>query len=455
MSGALSMSGAAEHGAGRCGTGRPAPNRPQPDGYFDERRSPRDERQDANLARALACRVEKVPRMRQSRPPKAPRVLLLEERLRSFAIFQICFWTAVFAMRTIAAIQVKPEYAWSFMPSRAAIAGAGALATTAIHLVLSRFETWPLLRRLALGLALSLAAMEPMRRIELHFAAMAGADVNRSSFAEYALQFGWLIIMWAGYYFAQEYAFRVRRQAQELAEVQSAALDAHVRMLRYQLNPHFLFNTLNAISTLVLDGRNIDAETMILRLSRFLRHTIDIDPQQLAPLGEELQVQKLYLEIEQARFGDRLQLIWDVPEALEHALVPSLILQPLVENAVKYAVAPATGGGTIALRGARCGDRLRLSVDDSGPGLTRDPGAGAHLGLRNTRERLDAAFAGAATIAFARSPEGGLSVVLDMPLQESPDERMHPWQASENARGFQAHLRADPGGAPPVSSTPT
>ncbi|MBT9444132.1 MAG: histidine kinase [Hyphomonadaceae bacterium] len=394
--------------------------------------------------------------MRQSPAPKAPRVLLLAERHRSFAIFQICFWTAVFAMRTIAAIQVKPEYAWSFMPSRAAIAGAGAVATTAIHLALSRFEGWSMLRRLALGLALSLVAIEPMRRIESYFTAMAGVDVSRSTFTEYVLQFGWLIFMWAGYYFAQEYAFRVRRQAQELAEVQSAALNAHVRMLRYQLNPHFLFNTLNAISTLVLDGRNVDAEQMILRLSRFLRHAIDIDPEQLAPLGEELQVQKLYLEIEQARFGDRLQLIWEVPESLENALVPSLILQPLVENAVKHAIAPAPRGGTIALRGSNSGGRLRLCVDDSGPGIAKDTSAGVHIGLRNTRERLEAAFGGAASIAFARSPEGGLSVVLDMPLQVPSGEQASVDQTAGRAPPDPVTPVQPPSrGPPPVSSTPT
>ncbi len=120
-------------------------------------------------------------------------------------------------------------------------------------------------------------------------------------------------------------------------------------MLRYQLNPHFLFNTLNAISTLVLDGQNRIANLAVSRLSEFLRYTLDQDPMKKVTLRQELDALNLYLGIEKLRFGDRLKLEFDVDERSETALVPSLLLQPLVENSMKYAIAPREQGGSVTV----------------------------------------------------------------------------------------------------------
>ncbi len=133
-------------------------------------------------------------------------------------------------------------------------------------------------------------------------------------------------------------------------------------MLRYQLNPHFLFNTLNAISTLVLDNQNRTANLAVSRLSEFLRYTLDQDPMKKVTLRQELDALNLYLGIEKLRFGDRLRLEFDVDERAESALVPSLLLQPLVENAMKYAIAPREQGGAVTViagieGGGRCGSR--------------------------------------------------------------------------------------------------
>ncbi len=145
--------------------------------------------------------------------------------------------------------------------------------------------------------------------------------------------------------------FYERLQLEREATLKQSALaqEAQLKMLRYQLNPHFLFNTLNAISTLVLDGQNRTANLAVSRLSEFLRYTLDQDPMKKVTLRQELDALNLYLGIEKLRFGDRLRLEFDVDERVESALVPSLLLQPLVENAMKYAIAPREQGGSVTI----------------------------------------------------------------------------------------------------------
>jgi len=344
---------------------------------------------------------------------------LARDRLRDFVLFQIVFWSANLVIRTLAAIQFRPEYAWSYMPSRLAIVLAGAGATTLIYLVLSQFQHWSTLRRLCLALLLCLFMLGPMNSLESSFAVMAGLDRTEVNFISYVLNFGWVFFMWAGYYFAQEHAHRARRQGIELVRAQAAAHQAQIRMLRYQLNPHFLFNTLNAISALVLEQRNTDAEAMILRLSRFLRHTIDTDPEQFARLDEEARTQLLYLEIEAARFGDRLRIDCDIPPALSDCLVPSLLLQPIVENCIKHAISPSATGGMVRLRACTRDERLRVSVEDDGPGLGNGAPAPESIGVRNTRERLRSIYGEDASIGFHERPAGGLCVLFDLPLRRT------------------------------------
>ena len=139
-------------------------------------------------------------------------------------------------------------------------------------------------------------------------------------------------------------------------------------MLRYQLNPHFLFNTLNAISTLILDNENRTANQAVMRLSEFLRYTLDQDPMKKVTLRQEIEAMNLYLTTEKLRFGERLRLEFAVEERALEALVPSLLLQPLIENAVKYAVSPSERGGTIRVEGRARGSMLELAVSDDGPG---------------------------------------------------------------------------------------
>jgi LytS/YehU family sensor histidine kinase len=214
--------------------------------------------------------------------------------------------------------------------------------------------------------------------------------------------------------------FYDRLQFEREATLKQSALaqEAQLKMLRYQLNPHFLFNTLNAISTLVLDGQNRTANLAVSRLSEFLRYTLDQDPMKKVTLRQELDVLNLYLGIEKLRFGDRLKLEFDVDERTESALVPSLLLQPLVENAMKYAIAPREQGGSVTVIAGIEGAKLRLAVADDGPGLAPAlaNGSGRGVGLRNTRERLMVLYGDAHSVeVIGMSP--GLAVEMRLPLE--------------------------------------
>src|SRR5262245_21034294 len=190
-----------------------------------------------------------------------------------------------------------------------------------------------------------------------------------------------LLLCWSGLYFGVKFYERLQLEQEATLKASTLAQEAQLKMLRYQLNPHFLFNTLNAISTLVLDGQNRTANLAVSRLSEFLRYTLDQDPMKKVTLRQELDALNLYLGIEKLRFGDRLRLEFDVDERAESALVPSLLLQPLVENAMKYAISPREEGGSVTVLAGIEGGGLRLAVVDDGPGLPPAAAAGNARGV--------------------------------------------------------------------------
>ena len=227
-----------------------------------------------------------------------------------------------------------------------------------------------------------------------------------------------LLLCWSGLYFGIKLYENLQLQREATLRQSALAQEAQLKMLRYQLNPHFLFNTLNAISTLVLDGQNRTANLAVSRLSEFLRYTLDQDPMKKVTLRQELDALNLYLGIEKLRFGDRLRLEFDVDERVESALVPSLLLQPLVENAMKYAIAPREQGGSVTIIAGVERGGLRLAVVDDGPGLppAAVSGNGRGVGLRNTRERLKVLYGDAHSVHVADASPG-LSVEMRLPLE--------------------------------------
>jgi signal transduction histidine kinase len=227
-----------------------------------------------------------------------------------------------------------------------------------------------------------------------------------------------LLIAWAALYLALGNAEMVRVATLREGEYRRAAKAAELRSLRYQVNPHFLFNTLNSLSALVMTGREAAAERMIQTMSSFYRHSLAADPTAEVPLADEIALQRHYLEIEAVRFPDRLKTVFDVPADLAHAPVPGMILQPLVENSIKYAVAATTRAVTITLTARTENGLLVLTVADDGPGKTgREAGNG--IGLANVRSRLAARYGNEASLTSGPRPGGGHATTLALPLGQS------------------------------------
>jgi two-component system, LytTR family, sensor kinase len=228
----------------------------------------------------------------------------------------------------------------------------------------------------------------------------------------------YLLLCWTGLYFGFKYYDSLQQQREATLRAASLAQEAQLKMLRYQLNPHFLFNTLNAISTLILDSENRIANQAVMRLSEFLRYTLDQDPMKKVTLRQEIEAMNLYLTTEKLRFGERLRLEFAVEERALEALVPSLLLQPLIENAVKYAVSPSEQGGSVRVEGRVRGTMLELAVADDGPGLNTGAaqGAGRGVGLRNIRERLAVLYEDNHRFATIDN-KPGLRIELGLPLE--------------------------------------
>jgi two-component system, LytTR family, sensor kinase len=225
-----------------------------------------------------------------------------------------------------------------------------------------------------------------------------------------------LLLAWAALYFAMVAAEQARASERREGEYRRAAKAAELRSLRYQVNPHFLFNTLNSLSALVMTGKGQAAETMIQTLSAFYRRSLAEDPTGESLLEQEVALQRAYLEIETVRFPDRLMTRIKLPESLEDAIVPGMILQPLVENAVKYAVAPTSRPVTVSITAREDFGKLVIEVSDDGPGAPAAEKVGFGIGLANVRDRLEARYGNDASLTAGPVPGGGWRAVLRLPL---------------------------------------
>jgi two-component system, LytTR family, sensor kinase len=214
---------------------------------------------------------------------------------------------------------------------------------------------------------------------------------------------------------------RLIRQQIETARLNEQFSKAQLDALRRQIEPHFLFNALHAIAGLVREGRSDAAVTMIARLSEFLRKVVDTSDRHEVPLGEEVQFLQKYLDIQKVRFADRLQLSVDVPEELRAAQVPSLILQPIVENSIKHGISKEARGGWIRVSAFRSDGRLILSVYNDGPSLPKDCEINpSGIGIANLRNRLRAMYGDAFEFSL-RNHAAGVEVLISVPFREHPD----------------------------------
>lgn len=253
---------------------------------------------------------------------------------------------------------------------------------------------------------------------------------------------------WSALYYAINFFLTVEQQGDRLERLEAQTTAAQLAMLRYQLNPHFLFNTLNSISTLVLLKQTEPANAMLTRLSGFLRHTLITEPGSQVTLAQEIETLNLYLDIERMRFEERLRTQFEIEDEAMVATLPAMLLQPLVENAIKYAVSPQEEGACISLSARVVGQRLRIAVEDTGPGIDgpmqmsmldhMPEGAGrpvsTGVGLANIRNRLMQGYGADHLFETRSQPGGGFTVLIEIPYEPRQDPANARAPAARNSR---------------------
>lgn len=235
-----------------------------------------------------------------------------------------------------------------------------------------------------------------------------------------------MVLVWSSLYFGINYHYRLMHEKKLHLHAVRLSHFAQIKMLRYQINPHFLFNTLNAISTLVLQGNKEKANGMLVRLSTFLRFSLDNDPEKKVALYDEIKASMLYLEIEKTRFEDRLKVDLRIAPETEALLVPSLLLQPLIENSIKYAIANMASGGEIKIHAYCDNQYLHLSVADNGTGVIdpqkespeTKPQEHQGVGIQNIRDRLAVLYPNEHSFETSKNSPRGYKVDISLPMEK-------------------------------------
>ena len=351
---------------------------------------------------------------------------------RKVALWSILgFWAAYYVLNTIRMAVAGEDGQLLMLPKRAMVSVFGIALTLGLYALLRALEGRSVRVLLATAFAAAIPAavaygtcnyvvfhvMAPRETMMREMVHMQEKHVTAlSEITELAVSWYFFLAAWGVMYVALSYAARMALAERQAAQYRSQAQSAQLRALRYQINPHFLFNTLNSLSTMVLKGQNDEAERMIANLANFFRTSLTSDSAADQPLADEIEMQRLYLGIEQVRFPARLIVKVDVPDMLAPLPVPAMILQPLVENAIKHGVARSIQPVTVTIRARKAGALLHLSVEDDAKAVSPAAPGGTGVGLTNVRERLAARFDGAASVSATNIPGGGFRVDLVMPV---------------------------------------
>jgi two-component system, LytTR family, sensor kinase len=350
---------------------------------------------------------------------------------RGVALWSIFgFWAFYFVLNTARMAISSDDDQFNMLYRRGAVVVVGIALTFVMYFILRRLEGKSMRFLMATAFLVSIPAS--MAYAAVNYAAFylvaptsslmqeiaqlhAKHETPAAIITESAVSWYFFIAAWGVLYVALSYAAKVGHAERSAAAYRAEAQIAQLRALRYQINPHFLFNTLNSLSALVLRQRTQEAERMIMNLATFFRTSLTSDPAADVTLSDEIRMQRLYLEIEQIRFPERLSVVVDVPEELKDVAVPGLILQPLVENAIKHGVARSGGPVTVTIRARVNNGSFHLTVEDDADGAV-DSARRDGVGLRNVRERLAARFDGAASSSYGPREGGGFRVDLLIPL---------------------------------------
>lgn len=335
----------------------------------------------------------------------------------------IAIWATAFLVFTVQQLMNAPaNMKWTYTVPRAISCSTGAIISFGILAIQGRLRSYSLAKRGFAALALGLIGTALLAGLNFPIFLPFIPKDGQSSPVWFAYLFDFLTRLWifvsiSGIILAFSYLADIRAREERIIALQALAQSAQLRALRNQLNPHFLFNSLNSIAGLISDSRGRQAEAMTENLADFLRLSLVLDPQQLITLREELRLQELYLSIEQVRFPDRLRVSVDVPDDLRSALLPSLITQPLIENSVKHAVAHSTEPVELRIRARASNGNLELVIEDSGGNAPEKSAKGGQLGVNNVSERLAAHYGDEARIETGPTPGGGYRNLIVFPLR--------------------------------------
>jgi sensor histidine kinase YesM len=343
-----------------------------------------------------------------------------EDKNRAFWILQSIGWGGYFFLRTLSGF--ANNLGWMLLVHTLLLTATGYSLTLLMGSLFRRLIRMKPVWTLVLSFAAVIVASVTFSIIETWSVATFLKPEFRPEGVAYLgalpLNFA-LLAAWTALYYGINYFLLLEDQIRLRERLESQASSAQLAMLRYQLNPHFLFNTLNSISTLVLLKQTERANAMLARLSSFLRYTLANEPTAKVTLAQEVETLKLYLEIEKMRFEDRLRPHFRIEPETIGARLPSLLLQPLIENAIKYAVTPSENGADIWITATREGQAVRIEVADNGNGegaeLCASPSTG--VGLANIRDRLSQAYGASHRFQTRQNDQGGFSVTIDIPLE--------------------------------------
>jgi two-component system, LytTR family, sensor kinase len=343
-------------------------------------------------------------------------------------VLTLCVWAAYFVLsNTLTYLVPGQAMSLGVLGSRLVIACCGVAFCLCMHALLRRWggtRPWPLLS-MAMCLSavpaglLVLTGMYAFRALTPYYEVRPGDWMDPYLMGWNFVSHLWMLFTWSALYVGATVVLEMRRRDAQLAAARSAAQQAQLLALRLQINPHFLFNTLNTLAGFIVLGRREESEKIVLDLSRFLRHTLTRSQSQLVPVQEEIDGLRRYLDIEKARFHDRLQVRYAVDSGCTDALVPALVMLPLAENSVKYALAYSEQGISLEIGATRDGDDLLLWLQDDGAMDAPPPCGGLGIGLANVNQQLLALYGGRASLEAGPAARGWRNVIR-VPWRLSP-----------------------------------
>ncbi len=351
-----------------------------------------------------------------------------------FWSLQLFGWTGISLLTYLSLSVPYDQYELAYLAHNISQSVVGLVLSIPLRPIFRTVWNWAFLPRMVvvLGAAILVALAWAALRLTL-FMLMTGERGLWPDFGGWLFPSMFVFFTWAALYHGIKYyqmlqrereaLLRIeslqRQEAFKLAQVEADARNAQLALLRYQLNPHFLFNTLNSVNALVSKGDAGKATKMINKLSEFFRHSLRAEPETEVTVAEEVATTELYLDIEKTRFADRLTVEIRIAESAKSRLVPSMILQPLVENALKHAIGVSENGGQIRILASEADSgALQVRVEDSGPEGSdlqadqRPPGAS--VGLDNTRARLHAFYGDCGRLKIEKADIGGYSVLVEV-----------------------------------------